>query len=527
MVEKLVPEDVGSAETALRKALAGRYNTVRPFLTLLGESPALAAAQGGKRILAAVRKLPALAARKPSRRPLLPRDIDGDLVPRAWRPAVFANSALPEGRVDRDAYVVCVLELLHRALTRRDVFAAPSNRWSDPRARLLDGPRWDAVRDDVLAGLSLDMPVTEHLRELTQGLGTDPERARVLRSLAYQFRYAALTPEEANKKKISDQDTMHPANQLSRLSGTALTQLARWSGPVTLLVNAMDHAAAIAASRDGEVGGHGLIRVRVVADRANPAEGGPLQRGRLGAGPRDDLADPKRTTAAPGTEAGLSPYEPMVIEGDLLDPVGTANAALVGYARVSTRDQNLDRQVDALTTAGCIRVFREKLSGRNAERPELWKCLDYLRTGDTLAVLELSRLGRNMQDLLSLVGGLSKRGIGFRSLHESLDTTTPGEFIRELIVEGTNEGLAAARARGQRLGRPPALTPEQVLHIRGLLANPEASVASIARLIGVNRSTIYKYVPELAHGREALIAAYAEPAELTTAALSTTTGDSR
>jgi hypothetical protein len=170
MVEKLVPEDDGSAEIALRKALAGRYNTVRPFLTLLGESSALAAAQGGKRILAAVRKLPSLAARKPNLRPLMPRDIDSDLVPRAWRPAVFANSSLPEGRVDRDAYVVCVLEQLHRALTRRDIFASPSNRWSDPRARLLDGPRWDAARDDVLAGLSLDMPVTEHLRELTQGL---------------------------------------------------------------------------------------------------------------------------------------------------------------------------------------------------------------------------------------------------------------------------------------------------------------------------------------------------------------------
>lgn len=83
------------------------------------------------------------------------------------------------------------------------------------------------------------------------------------------------------------------------------------------------------------------------------------------------------------------------------------------------------------------------------------------------------------------------------------------EFIRELIVECTHEGLAAARARGQRLGRPPALTPDQVLHIRGLLADPEATVASITRLLKVNRSTIYKYVPELAHGREALVATYA------------------
>jgi Tn3 transposase DDE domain len=97
-------------------------------------------------------------------------EVDTALVPRTWRPAVFANPTLPEGVVDRDAYVVCVLEQLHRALSRRDVYAMPSNRWSDPRARLLDGPAWDAVRDDVLAGLSLDMPVAEHLAELTGGL---------------------------------------------------------------------------------------------------------------------------------------------------------------------------------------------------------------------------------------------------------------------------------------------------------------------------------------------------------------------
>jgi len=170
MVDKLVPADDGSAEVALRTALAGRYNTVRPFLVLLGESPALAAAQGGKRVLAAVRKLPALTRHKPAKRPLKPHKIDAELVPRTWRPAVFANPALPEGTVDRDAYVVCVLEQLHRALSRRDVYATPSNRWSDPRARLLVGAQWEAVRADVLAGLSLDTPVAEHLGELTAGL---------------------------------------------------------------------------------------------------------------------------------------------------------------------------------------------------------------------------------------------------------------------------------------------------------------------------------------------------------------------
>ncbi len=182
---------------------------------------------------------------------------------------------------------------------------------------------------------------------------------------------------------------------------------------------------------------------------------------------------------------------------------------LVGYGRVSTRDQILDRQTRALTDAGCIRIFTDKLSGKNTDRPELAACLDYLRPGDTLVVLSLDRLGRSLQDLITIIGELRRRDVGFKSLHESLDTTTPGgrlvfhvfaalaEFVRELIVHGTHEGLAAARARGQRLGRPPALTPEQVAHARFLLTNPEATVASIAQLLGVSRSTIYKYVPEI------------------------------
>ncbi|MGP4018865.1 recombinase family protein [Saccharopolyspora sp. 5N708] len=197
----------------------------------------------------------------------------------------------------------------------------------------------------------------------------------------------------------------------------------------------------------------------------------------------------------------------LVLDGDPLDAIG--GGARVGHARVSTRDQNLRRQVDALTAAGCIRVFEEKLSGKNAERPELWACLDYLREGDTLVVLELSRLGRSLADLLSLVSGLRRRRVGFTSLHENLDTTTPGgrlvfhvsaalaEFIRELIVDGTREGLAAARANGVRLGRPPVMTSEKIRHARALLTEPDNTVTSIARLLGVSRSTIYKYVPEL------------------------------
>jgi hypothetical protein len=125
-VEELVPQDEGAAETALRTALGARYNTVRPFLRLLGESGALAAAPGGRRILKAVRTLPALTRRRVGQRPLRPGDIDAELVPAAWRPAVYANRALPAGAVDRDAYVVCVLEQLFHALKRRDVFASPS-----------------------------------------------------------------------------------------------------------------------------------------------------------------------------------------------------------------------------------------------------------------------------------------------------------------------------------------------------------------------------------------------------------------
>lgn len=202
---------------------------------------------------------------------------------------------------------------------------------------------------------------------------------------------------------------------------------------------------------------------------------------------------------------------------DLLVPVPAAAGALIGYARVSTRDQHLDRQLVALDGAGCTRVFADKLSGRDVDRPELGACLDYLRPGDVLVVSSLDRLGRSLDDLLVIVSGLRRRGVGFRSLHESLDTSTPGgrlifhvfaslaEFIRELIVEGTKEGLAAARARGQRLGRPPALTPEQVRHARSLLADPDNSIASIARLLGVSRATIHAHVPELAHGRTALL----------------------
>ncbi|MGA6208582.1 recombinase family protein [Nocardia testacea] len=176
----------------------------------------------------------------------------------------------------------------------------------------------------------------------------------------------------------------------------------------------------------------------------------------------------------------------------------------MGYARVSTRDQNLDRQTRALKAAGCKKT--DKKSGKDVEREQLSACLDYMRAGDTLVVASLDRLGRSLPDPISIVADLRRRGIGFRSLHEALDTTNPGgrlvfhvfaalaEFIRELIVDGTHAGLAAARARGQRLGRPPAMSEEQVRQDRVLLTRPDESVSSIARLLGIS---LYKYIPEL------------------------------
>ncbi len=194
-------------------------------------------------------------------------------------------------------------------------------------------------------------------------------------------------------------------------------------------------------------------------------------------------------------------------------PSGAPPGHHIGYARVSTPDQILDRQIHALNAAGCLRVFHDKQSGRTRQRPQLEMCLDYLREGDTLTVVSLDRLSRSLNDLTTIVTGLRDNGIGFRSLNESLDTTTPGgrlvfhffaaiaEFLRESIVEGTREGLAAARARGVTLGRPRVLNPEQVNHARQLLASPDNTVSSIARLLGVSRATVYSYVPELTSRR--------------------------
>lgn len=189
---------------------------------------------------------------------------------------------------------------------------------------------------------------------------------------------------------------------------------------------------------------------------------------------------------------------------------------LIGYARVSTGGQKLERQLDALQAAGCRRVFADKESGRHGvDRPDLAACLAFISAGDTLVVPALDRLGRSLQDLIGIVSELRTREVGFRSLHESLDTTTPGgrlifhvfaalaEFIRELIVAGTREGLTAARARGRVGGRPTVVNSEVLRAARDLLPNQEASVASIARLLGVSPGTLYNHIPDLQELRAA------------------------
>ena len=187
----------------------------------------------------------------------------------------------------------------------------------------------------------------------------------------------------------------------------------------------------------------------------------------------------------------------------------------IGYARVSTGGQKLERQLDALTAAGCRRIFAEKQSGRDTDRPELTACLAFLAAGDTLVVPSLDRLSRSLTDLITTVGELRRRDIGFTSLHENLDTTTPGgrlvfhvfaalaEFIRELIVSGTREGLAADRARGRVGGRPTVITPEILRAARDMLPNPDASVTAIAKLLGVSPGTLYNHIPDLRELRAA------------------------
>lgn len=185
---------------------------------------------------------------------------------------------------------------------------------------------------------------------------------------------------------------------------------------------------------------------------------------------------------------------------------------LIGYARVSTHEQNLDLQLDALEAAGCKaeHIFSDKISTRKAstEREGLDKAMTILREGDTLIVWRLDRFGRTLRELIDLVNGLGDKGIGFKSLNENIDTSTVGgklifhifgalaEFERELIKERTNAGLQAARARGRLGGRPKALDPKKIERLRSLYNSQDVPIDELLEMFKISRGTLYKYIGE-------------------------------
>src|SRR5579871_2711480 len=181
----------------------------------------------------------------------------------------------------------------------------------------------------------------------------------------------------------------------------------------------------------------------------------------------------------------------------------------IGYARVSTDDQTHDLQLDALKKAGCARIFTDTMSGAKDARPGLREALDHLRTGDVLVVWKLDRLGRTLKYLIELLNQLAERGVGFQSLTEQLDTTTPGgklifhifgalaEFERDLIKERTQAGLAAARARGRKGGRPRSRAmddPKKMAIATSLYGDKQHTIREICEALGVSRATLYRYL---------------------------------
>jgi DNA invertase Pin-like site-specific DNA recombinase len=179
---------------------------------------------------------------------------------------------------------------------------------------------------------------------------------------------------------------------------------------------------------------------------------------------------------------------------------------IIGYARVSTRDQNLERQTDQLQQLGCERIFQEKVTGSKKERPELDKLLDQLRHGDILIVTELTRMSRSIKDLFALVDTIHQKGAHLKSLKEPwLDTTTPqgkllfaifagvSQFERDLICERTKEGLSSARARGRKGGRPPK--PKEGIELAlKMHKDMNYSISEIVKATGLSKSTLYRYL---------------------------------
>jgi len=179
---------------------------------------------------------------------------------------------------------------------------------------------------------------------------------------------------------------------------------------------------------------------------------------------------------------------------------------LIGYARISTTEQSLDLQEDALRQAGCEKIFTDVASGAKAERLGLNEALEFCRKGDTLVVCKLDRLGRSIKHLIETVNALHGRKIGFKSLNEAIDTTTSGgklivhifgalaEFEREIIRERTQAGLKAARARGKKSGRPRALDDKKTAMAKALHQDTRYSIGEICQILGIKRTTLYRYL---------------------------------
>lgn len=185
----------------------------------------------------------------------------------------------------------------------------------------------------------------------------------------------------------------------------------------------------------------------------------------------------------------------------------------IGYARVSTVDQTLDLQLDALKAAGCdeANIFTDTISGSKTARPGLEQAFRYLRPGDTLVVWRLDRLGRSLKHLIETITALHEKGIGFKSLNEQIDTATPtgklifhvfgalAEFERDLIRERTHAGLLAARARGKRGGRPAKLSPQQVAMAQKMHSDPSIPLEELLKTFKVSKATLYRYLDVDAH----------------------------
>lgn len=182
---------------------------------------------------------------------------------------------------------------------------------------------------------------------------------------------------------------------------------------------------------------------------------------------------------------------------------------IIGYARVSTLDQNSELQIDALQLAGCEKLFIEHKTGSNRDRPELNRCLDTLREGDQFIVWRLDRLGRSLKDLIDLVNEFESKAVSFQSLTESINTATPAgklifhvfgalaEFERSLIQERTKAGLEAARARGRKGGRPKKLDDHKIKKARAMLNDPEITLSEVAKHFSVSRGTLYTALSKL------------------------------